>query len=307
MNTKVLEYLLVIAQEKSLSRAAELLYCSQTTLSRHLQKIETELGIKLFTRVHNQMQLTDAGIIYMNSARAILYTEQSMMNELNTLRGEKKSSVRLMIDPYLYFFMLQSILPAFQAAYPNEKLMISEGSRNVAVDTLKGGLVDMAFLVSDQHLDPALDYHLMHREEYVLVVPGNMSDSEEIRDYETCGLEAFQEHCFLLERSDNVHRSIQREILQYFHFYPKLNHEVGDPTTAMQMVINGHGVSLLPDAKALARPDDLIALPIKPAFTSNLYVAVLKGEPLPPPARHLLGVIAEQSRFLNQYIASRHR
>ena len=71
MNTKILEYMIAIAEEKSISQAAERFYLSQPVLSRHLKKIEDELGTPIFRRDSRQMTLTEAGIIFINNAQAI--------------------------------------------------------------------------------------------------------------------------------------------------------------------------------------------------------------------------------------------
>ena len=59
MNTKTMENLLAVADKKSVSKAAELLYMSQPTLSRSIRSAEKELGFKLFCYEHRQMNLTD--------------------------------------------------------------------------------------------------------------------------------------------------------------------------------------------------------------------------------------------------------
>ncbi|MFR5732002.1 MAG: LysR family transcriptional regulator [Clostridium sp.] len=66
MDTKILEYVIAIAEEKSLSKAAERLYLSQPALSQRLKKLEDELGTPLFLREKNGLSITDAGRIYIN-------------------------------------------------------------------------------------------------------------------------------------------------------------------------------------------------------------------------------------------------
>ena len=63
MDTKILEYVIAIAEEKSLSKAAERLYLSQPALSQRLKKLEDELGTPLFLREKNGLSITDAGHI----------------------------------------------------------------------------------------------------------------------------------------------------------------------------------------------------------------------------------------------------
>ena len=82
MNTKVLEYLVAIADERSVTRAAEKFYLSQPSLSRHVSNVEREMGENLFERRNGELHLTDAGTIYINGARAILAAERQAMEEI---------------------------------------------------------------------------------------------------------------------------------------------------------------------------------------------------------------------------------
>lgn len=71
MDTKIIEYVIAIAEEKSLSKAAERLYLSQPALSQRLKKLEDELGTPLFVRGKDGLSITDAGRIYVNGGHSI--------------------------------------------------------------------------------------------------------------------------------------------------------------------------------------------------------------------------------------------
>ena len=86
MNTKILEYMIAIAEERSVSKAAERYYLAQPVLSKHLKNIEADIGMPLFIRSHGEMKLTEAGIIYINNARAILHVEQQLNDRLKKLK-----------------------------------------------------------------------------------------------------------------------------------------------------------------------------------------------------------------------------
>ena len=86
MNTKILEYMVAVAREGSVSKAAEEFYLSQPVLSRHIKKIEEELGTPLFVRKRSGLVLTDAGRIYISSAKMILHLESELENELREMK-----------------------------------------------------------------------------------------------------------------------------------------------------------------------------------------------------------------------------
>ena len=72
MNTRQIEYILAIAEEKNMQRAAERLFVTQSTLSQTLIKLERELGCQLFVRNSREMTLTQAGQAYVNGGQKIL-------------------------------------------------------------------------------------------------------------------------------------------------------------------------------------------------------------------------------------------
>ena len=86
MNTRELTYIITIAEEKNLSRAAEKLYISQSALSQHLRKVEESINAPVFKYTNKKMELTDAGRIYLNGVRNIIALNREMEEELSKLR-----------------------------------------------------------------------------------------------------------------------------------------------------------------------------------------------------------------------------
>ena len=68
MDTRTLSYIIAIAEEKSISKAAERLYMAQSSLSQYLTTLETSLGYPLFVRRHQGVRLTEAGKLYLEFA-----------------------------------------------------------------------------------------------------------------------------------------------------------------------------------------------------------------------------------------------
>ena len=86
MDRRELEYIIVIAQEKNLSKAAERLYVSQPALSRFLLKLETQAGLPLFERKRRQLVPTLAGELYLDTAQKMLQLDQDLERQLKKLR-----------------------------------------------------------------------------------------------------------------------------------------------------------------------------------------------------------------------------
>ena len=86
MNIQILENMIAISEEKSLTKAADRLLITQPALSRQLKKLESELDTKLFLREKNEMVMTDAGKVYVNGARSALSIYEKAMDDIRKLR-----------------------------------------------------------------------------------------------------------------------------------------------------------------------------------------------------------------------------
>lgn len=91
MTRKELLYVKTIADEKSLSRAADKLFIAQPSLSISLQKIEESLGVKLFQRTNRGTLLTFAGERYYQMAQDILKIYNDFEIEVSDINNLKKA------------------------------------------------------------------------------------------------------------------------------------------------------------------------------------------------------------------------
>lgn len=126
MDRRELEYIIVIAQEKNLSKAAERLYVSQPALSRFLLKLETQAGLPLFERKRRQLVPTLAGELYLDTAQKMLQLDQDLERQLKKLRECTHGKLTIGITPGRGHTVLPRVLPDFQEKYPDYELTILE-------------------------------------------------------------------------------------------------------------------------------------------------------------------------------------
>lgn len=271
MDTKVLEYLITIAEEKNISRAADLLYLTQPVLSRHVKNVEQELGTKLFRRMEGEMRLTDAGRIYINQARAILYTERQMEQALEDLRQEKRRVVRVTVDPYLLRLFNRSVLPAFEGMNTGFELEVSEGIRDLAAEALHNDLTDLAVVKSGSVSDKRLESQMLFQDELVLTVPNAWVGEDIAQRVAREGPRAFQDRGFLMERSDQVLRQEEQQMMSRYQFKPRMVYEVSGSATALQMVKSEHGAAFLPRALVEAHLRHVTPFSLEPPVEFYVY------------------------------------
>lgn len=120
------EYFLTIAQENSISRAAEKLYISQSSLSQYLAKLESGLEVKLFDRSTNPIQITEAGKIYQQFLESERYLYQRLQSDLNEENRSRSQRVSVGLGTWRGSLLLPEILPPFLTQHPRARVELRE-------------------------------------------------------------------------------------------------------------------------------------------------------------------------------------
>ncbi len=173
VNTKQLEYVLVLSREGSFSKAAEALNITQPSLSQYIKKIEKEIGLSLFDRINGDVRLTDAGRVYLESGKQILDLEQQMNAKFQDIAKHKAGTLRIGTSPFRSASMMPTIAKYFHDIYPGMFLIIDELETNELIDGCEHGDFDFCltmFPVDDQ----LFAYESIAEEELVLAVPASV-------------------------------------------------------------------------------------------------------------------------------------
>ena len=88
-----LNYVLAIAEERNLTRAAKRLFISQPTLTLYLNRLEAELGVKLFDRSKTPIGLTEAGNYYIGEMKKIYASEQLLRNDIKFIANPSQTLI----------------------------------------------------------------------------------------------------------------------------------------------------------------------------------------------------------------------
>ena len=114
MTTRELLYVKTVADAKNISRAARKLFVAQPSLSQSLQRIEDNVGTKLFVRSPNGLKLTYAGEKYYQMACQVLKIFDDFEAEVADLNDLKAGHIYFGITNHLGSFLLPKVLPIFQ-------------------------------------------------------------------------------------------------------------------------------------------------------------------------------------------------
>lgn len=114
---RLLHAAIAVARELNFSRAAESLHIGQSTLSKQIYELEAQLGLRLFDRNHQTVEITDPGRAFVEEAReALLHTERAVMAAKAVLNGADQTlnlGKSAYTDPFLLSTVLSIRLPLF--------------------------------------------------------------------------------------------------------------------------------------------------------------------------------------------------
>ncbi|MBF1330587.1 MAG: LysR family transcriptional regulator [Megasphaera micronuciformis] len=144
MNTETLRTFIAAAQIKNFTKTAEHLFIAQSTVTNRILDLESEIGKPLFTRKHKQIELTEAGLQFLDYAKQLVDLETTA---LQTVRSSLSSDERLRIGTTntIYECRLQHALRKWMKAKPLSTIILNIGHTTEMIESLKKGNLDMVF------------------------------------------------------------------------------------------------------------------------------------------------------------------
>ena len=142
MTLTQLEYTLAVAEEGNFTVAAEKCFVTQPTLSMQVQKLEDELGVKLFNRNTKPIALTPIGSKIISQAKTIVEEAKRMDDVVSMEKGEIKGDFKLGIIPTVMPTLLPLFLNSFIKKYPKVNLKIEDLNTSSIEEGLENGKID---------------------------------------------------------------------------------------------------------------------------------------------------------------------
>lgn len=249
MELKQLEYIVKIAEEGSITKAAEKLFISQSGLNQQLLKLESDLGQQLFHRGKNDFRLTEAGEIYVDYARRILSLKQEAYNKLNDLANNQTGRLRLGLTPERGINMLMNVYPAFYRQYPNITIEPQEINIHQQLSMIAKGYLDLGFVTLSEEDKTNDEYVHIYYENILLAVPRSnplaANGAPPGEPFATADLSKFRSEKFVLMFKDSTLRRVIDPLFKEAGFAPQILFETSSNITLRNMVKNQLACSLI--------------------------------------------------------------
>lgn len=146
MDSRRLHYFLVVAEELHFGRAAARLHLHQPPLSQQIQKLEAELGVRLFDRSSRRVRLTDAGRVLVAEGKRLLAADDRAVELVQ--RADRGQIGRLAIGfiSSASYELLPSVLRLFRQRRPDVPPMIQVLNSRAQIEAIEEGRLDVGFL-----------------------------------------------------------------------------------------------------------------------------------------------------------------
>ena len=299
MNTKHIQYVLALAETLSFSQVADRLGISQPALSKQIQHIESELGVKLFDRNHSPLSLTPAGEYFVRSARELVYKEDQMRKALEQFGSGENGRLVIGITPFRSLYLMPELVRRLREEYPGVQVCLQEVTANQLRKDAAEGKYDLAIvnLPVDTSL---LDTIPLEADTLVLAIHRSMCEGLPVSiegEYPTIDFKMAARLPFVVLSQAQEMRQVFDGLCASSDVYPAIAAEVNGVTSAWAMARAGVGAALLPlqFVRTQGFDDNLALFVIKSSFYSRQpVIATRKGQVRTPYADFAIRLLTQK-------------
>jgi LysR family hydrogen peroxide-inducible transcriptional activator len=242
MEVHQLRYVCAIADTGNFSRAAERCKVAQPSLSQQVQKLEDDLGVKLFDRLGRSIRLTEAGRAFIPRARAILEQMDAARTSAADKNADLRGSVTVGVIPTVAPYRMPGYAASFTKKFPDAKLRIIEDTTSVLVQGLRDLSIDVAILALPlRHKD--LELFPIRTEPLFAVLRKNHPRARA----KSLALKDLRGESFVMLRDGHCFRDLSLDTCTRARITPNIAFESGQFSSLLGMVATGIGVSLIPE------------------------------------------------------------
>ena len=281
MDTRLIEHILKIAEEKSITKAAEKLYLTQSALNQQLLHLEHELGTPLFKRSKTNWGPTRAGEIYLEGAREMLRVKQNTYSQISDLTHGYTGTIRVGMTPVRGPDMFIHVYPAFHEQYPNLVVVPYELNVFQMQKLVTAGDLDLGFMTLFESQRDDNEYQNLYEEEILIAVPeawnleGAVMEAGKRRP--RLPLLALKDRPMILLREQTTMRPVLDRLFRARQVVPQILFDTANPATILEMVRAGICCGIVAESTAQGFEQGIRYYSFEKPLRWNVAVSYPKG------------------------------
>ncbi|MCF2627504.1 LysR family transcriptional regulator [Fusobacterium mortiferum] len=293
MELRVLKYFLAVAQEKSITKAAEFLNITQPTLSRQLMELEEELKTQLFIRNKKSIILTSEGLLFQQYASEIVELSEKLKKSFLSSKNEIVGTITIGCAESLGTNILVDEIAKFTKEYPKVTFDLYNGSADDIEEKLNKGLIDLAILLEPLQL---------LRYEYIRIAKDEtwgvlLNKKNSLSNSKTLTLEKIKDSHLILPKRG----AAQKEILHWFstmELTPNILATYNLFSNAIFLVEKDLGYAICLDgALGIHNNENIKFIPLSPKKITNSIIIWRKNQIFSPAVSLFLENIKKNLSF----------
>lgn len=269
MERRQLASFVTLSEDLHFSRAAKRLRITQPALSQQIARLESDLGVRLFSRGPKHVALTDAGRVFFEDATETLRRMDMAVERVR--RAAAGQIGRLTISFVEAAPVLPALVAEYSAAVPEVTIEFREMVTIEQIEAIAEGRVDIGIL-RPYSLGRNLEHFVVHREPYLVALP-RRHRLRVLRQVRLRDLDGEK----LITRPPKKRRYIEsrfRTRLDKLGVSLPVAHEVDQIHTMLGLVGAGLGIAVLPTSMAILRMEGVVYRPFAPADSPTAELAV---------------------------------
>ncbi len=245
MNDRELLYITTIAEHLSISKAAQVLFISQPSLTQILQSVENKLNKKLFDRTKKGLLLTKEGEEYVKAALKIQKIYRDMEIEIGYINNLIKGRIIIGVTPYLGTMILPEVLTKFNFKFPNVYVELIEGNSTQLEEMIMSGKIDLA-IMHQPITTKNLFLEIVAKDDFILAISKENKVIKENQSIDIANKEMIENLPMIMVSADQRIGQIALNILKNIDVNPNIVYTTKNFDTARNLAAVDLGITLLP-------------------------------------------------------------
>ncbi|MDO4960518.1 MAG: LysR family transcriptional regulator [Eubacteriales bacterium] len=288
MELRHLRYFLAVAQELNFTRAAERLSIAQPPLSRQIQDLENEIGVKLFIRKRHALTLTEEGMLFKQYAIQVMNLVDKSTSEVRAMKHGLQGSITLASVEGHAPSMLADWISGFSKENPHVQYDLWNGNSDDVASRVMNGLCDIA-VIMEPHNEQGVEFFPVYKENWIAMIPSS---------YPVAHVSDEEFNIAMLADYDLIipsRASRQDTINGWFNAVgakPHVRARIAHMLSAYELSRRGVGISIYPaSARDIANLQDVVIRDIDTKEKPSYIVIWNKNRTLPTAAAEFLRYI----------------
>lgn len=272
IETRLLQYFLAVAEEQSITRAANYLHITQPTLSKQMMDLEEQLGRQLFLRGKKKITLTEDGLYLRGRAAEIISLMEKTENDFRENEQNISGDIHIGCGEYQSSLAIMKVIRDITRDYPDIHFHLFSSNADTILERLDKGLLDIGFLLEPE-ITPRYDYQrLPLTETWGVLMPNNapLAKKERLTLDDLSGIP-------MIVPSQTSNSNRFEQLFSEYQLSLDIVSTYNLIYNASLMVQADIGYALCIGGLIPPSPEhNLIFCPFEPAITSNVYLFTKK-------------------------------